>query len=827
MIGPMGVAVRYRYLAGLRRGWRSWAVLAVVSGLAAGLALTAIADARRTSSALPRAMRSARAADAQVSGDATKAGGTAANAYADAVSGLPDVTAATRVTAFFMARITPEGAFDTDLLSGHALGFVRTVDEGEALNQARVVQGRSAVADRPDEITINRVLADAAGWRVGQVVDDVRLFGLADLDADLEPDPTKGTPVRLHVVGLVEPIDDVLAGGESIPRAFLTPAFVDRHPNSLGYLVEDVALRDGADGVERFRAEVAEVAAARGLQPMITSSRDGLRDAQSGLRPQVVAIWLLGLVLLAVVALLAGQAIGRQVQLQEPDLPELRALGMTRSQRRGLGVLHGLTVAVGAAAVAVITAAAFSVVTPLGSARAFEWDRGFRLDVPALAIGAIAIVVLLTAASAVSATRVSRRAEAVPGTGSPSGGADRPSRAVELAAGAGAPPAFVVGMRMALQPGRGRTAAPVRSVMTSIALAVALVVATAGFAVDLQRLVSTPPLYGVGWDAAVGTVFGRIPDDVLSELAAQPGVAATAGLALGSLTIGGKDVPAWGVDLVEGTIFPTIEQGRLPQSTAELVLGRSTSQRLGLPVGAGVVVDAPSGSQPMTVVGIATFPQLGLERYRETSLGDGAASVASLMGPGDGMGRYNYALVRYDETVDRSAAITQLRARTAELGCSDASCVLTDLRPRVLGSYARLRGIWVPALLALAALLVMTLAHGLVTSVRARRHDLAILGALGLSRAQTRRAIVWEALTLSACALLVGIPIGIAGASLAWFAFTRSLGISPGGAVPGAALLVLVGAVVVLAALIGAICSIEATRSRRAAGGLVPALELR
>ena len=127
-----------------------------------------------------------------------------------------------------------------------------------------------------------------------------------------------------------------------------------------------------------------------------------------------------------------------------------------------------------------------------------------------------------------------------------------------------------------------------------------------------------------------------------------------------------------------------------------------------------------------------------------------------------------------------------------------------------------------PALLALGALLMMTLAHGLVTSVRARRHDLAILGALGLSRGQTRRAIVWEAVTLCRCALLVGIPIGIAGASLAWLVFTRSLGITPGSAVPGAALVVLVGAVVVLAALIGAACSIEATRARRAAGGSCP-----
>ena len=87
--------------------------------------------------------------------------------------------------------------------------------------------------------------------------------------------------------------------------------------------MENVALRDGADGLERFRSEVAEVAAAHDFQSMITSSRDGLRDARTLLRPQVVAIWLLGLVLLAVVALLAGQAIGRQVQLHEPDLPEL------------------------------------------------------------------------------------------------------------------------------------------------------------------------------------------------------------------------------------------------------------------------------------------------------------------------------------------------------------------------------------------------------------------------------------------------------------------------------------------------------------------------
>ena len=104
--------------------------------------------------------------------------------------------------------------------------------------------------------------------------------------------------------------------------------------------------------------------------------------------------------------------------------------------------------------------------------------------------------------------------------------------------------------------------------------------------------------------------------------------------------------------------------------------------------------------------------------------------------------------------------------------------------------------------------------------------DLAILSALGLSRAQTRRVIVWEALTLAWVALIIGIPLGIAGANLAWLAFARSLGISPGIAVPGMALAVLVIGVLAAAGLIGLACSVEATRRPRR-GGLCAAPLLR
>ena len=61
----------------------------------------------------------------------------------------------------------------------------------------------------------------------------------------------------------------------------------------------------------------------------------------------------------------------------------------------------------------------------------------------------------------------------------------------------------------------------------------------------------------------------------------------------------------------------------------------------------------------------------------------------------------------------------------------------------------------------LAALAVGTLTHVLLTGVRRRRRDLAVLKALGLTRAQLQGAVAWEATALAAAALLVGDPAGI------------------------------------------------------------------
>jgi ABC-type antimicrobial peptide transport system permease subunit len=61
-----------------------------------------------------------------------------------------------------------------------------------------------------------------------------------------------------------------------------------------------------------------------------------------------------------------------------------------------------------------------------------------------------------------------------------------------------------------------------------------------------------------------------------------------------------------------------------------------------------------------------------------------------------------------------------------------------------------------------------TVAHALVTTVRRRRHDLAVLRSIGFTRRQTRRAIAWQATLIAAVGIVVGVPLGIAAGRLTW-----------------------------------------------------------
>jgi hypothetical protein len=172
---------------------------------------------------------------------------------------------------------------------------------------------------------------------------------------------------------------------------------------------------------------------------------------------------------------------------------------MTRGQLTAAGLLQvGAAAAAGAVAAAGLAIAA-STLMPIGTARLAEPDPGVSVDAAVLAAGAVVIVVLAVARVARSAWRLASGDDGGPAAAARAG---RP-RVAGWLAGAGAPVTAAAGVRLALDPGRGRTAAPIRSALTGAALSVLAVTAAFTFGASLLHLVHTPRLYGQTWDAAV------------------------------------------------------------------------------------------------------------------------------------------------------------------------------------------------------------------------------------------------------------------------------------------------------------------------------------
>ena len=702
----------------LRRYWRSWLFLAFLSAVALSLGVGAAADARRADSALPRALEKGRVADVIVDADQTAIGREAALSLLDEVRALPGVAAASRLGAVNFAVVEEDGTL-TDLAAGSGLGKIVDPAELEEVGRLRYFAGRAPRPGTAEEVVVNPELLTATGWRVGQQVTSLRLFRIEDFDENLEPDPVKGTDVTLTIVGEARRPDELLVEGpERLPQIYLFPAFAAKYPDATYYVNDYIRLTDGAAGIKDFSEAFGELASRDERNSLSFPRRiaDGFDAAQDSVQPQITAVWLFAAVTFAAGIMLAGQAISRQQLGQNRDLRDLRALGLTPRQLRWLVTMHGWSVAAMTTVICVILALLSSLFTPVGSTHSFEPDPGLRVDATTLGIGAAVTFVALAVASYLSAcrlTNVARRHDPM------SVRAERPSRVVLALGRIGLPPTVVTGSRFALQPGTGRTATPVRSVLASVALAVTVLVVAMSFSAYVDHLVHTKHEYGWDWDAGISNPFGSIPDDGGEAFRGLPRVTAYAAYTQGQLQIGAEQVPAVGIDQVDGIIFPTLEWGRVPQSDTDIVLGRLTMRDIDASVGDQIEVGTPAGPRPMTIVGVATFPSIGARRFTTTSLGRGAATVSSVLpAPKDDIGgTYSGVFLRVDPA-DRAGGIEEIEQLAAEFGCAEG-CFVTDARPEELNGYAKLGDLWVPFAIALGLLLTVSLAHGIATTARA------------------------------------------------------------------------------------------------------------
>ncbi|MGH2793235.1 MAG: FtsX-like permease family protein [Actinomycetota bacterium] len=787
-------------------------------GVAGGAVIGALAGARRTDTAYPRMRAATGAGDVLISVEEQ-----GAEPFYEEVGRLPAVEAiGVAVGLDLLLEAGPPAVDDAigDFLPALAAADGRLLTE---VARPRVTAGRLPRQDRPDEAFANRFLA-AEGVDVGSTL-EVRIGATTEED----PKATAGPVRRVTVVGTGILPNEVLpiAVNDSFPTLFVTAAFYRQYAGP-AYAAFDGAfarLRPGTDAA-LFRTSVSFVfdryPHLGGL--FYSSEEERTAIVQRAVRPQVVALQLFAILSALTILLTVGQALARQLYGDASDYPTMRALGMTQRQLFVVGMLRAGAVATGAAVIAVVFAIGASPLMPLGTARLAEPDPGISVDTPLLALGALAMIVLVLLTQAVPAL-FRARARATVGAADPLV-VQRSSRVAAALARSGAPAAMTTGVRMAVDPGRGRTSAPVRSAIAGTILAIAALAATVTFSSSLDRLVETPHLYGQNWDVTVDAGFGTIPiEPAAKRLRDLPEVAAFSGGLLGELDIQGSSevlpITTIGIDPIEGNVAPTMLEGRAPRTTDEIALGTTTLRDVRRRVGQTLGVVTEAGPRTMKIVGRAVFPQFGLGSFTPTGLGDGALTTAAGLHP-EADGSYNVVLVRLRPGAPADAADRVFHATVDGISECDAGfCGSSrDIRPGDVTNYARIRSTPVVLSGLLTILAVAAIAHALITSVRRRARELAVLKTMGFVRRQIYGAVAWQASTLAAVSLAIGVPAGILAGRAVWTSFAGRLGVAREIVVP--ITVILLG---VVAALV--VANIAATFPGARAARLQPAVVLR
>lgn len=608
----------------------------------------------------------------------------------------------------------------------------------------------------------------------------------------------------MRIVGIVAAPGDFPAVGASsaFGSIYVTPAFVRSNgirpsPDNATLLIK---FRKGPGERAAFLRQMR--AAGLGGVDIPAVQQVQTAETQSLIRVESQALWALCVLTGLAGLVILGQLLARQAHLGSADFPVLRALGFSRAQLLWVGIARAALMGTTAACVAVPVAVLLSPLTPIGLARIAEPDPGIAVDAAPLALGAALIALLTVLASLVPAWTAARAAAIRPDV--PWAGRGRSPARTSQFAWAWRSPAAAAGVRMALQPGRGRTAVPVRSAIFGASISVAALTASLVFAASLGQLLDTPRLSGFAWDAYVSVGGGQ--SHAAAALRADPKIASYSRGGFQDVRIGRIGVMALATGGT-GSSGPVIAAGRAPAGGDEVALGASTMHSAGTAIGRTVslVLDPDGGHQGpvrMRVVGTVIMPP---SPYQVVSPGAGAAmtlpGLARIeLGAAQQPGGLPF-LVRFAPGVSSAAGLS---AVTSDIKNLPHPVVEAADRPANVTSLARIAGL--PALLSglLALIALGALVHTLVSSTRRRRRDLAILKTLGFLRGQVRRAVAWQATTITAIGLLAGLPAGIAGGRWAWRFFAARLGVLPEPAVPLTAVFLAILGALILANLIAA-----------------------
>jgi ABC-type lipoprotein release transport system permease subunit len=778
------------FRAELRRRWRAWLALALIVGAFAGVVEAAAAGARRTDAAYPSLLAWSDAPDVLLYSFAGKSA-TFGHFSARAAANLPQADRSAIVAGYDVATPAAAEVFapETDAVPSRFW-------------HRRILSGRLPDPARPGEVNISFTLAQAAHLGTGDTL-HVRLVTSAG----------RTVPVSLRIVGVdAAPAEFPPQTGTGTDVVWATPAFYRAHESGLD-MSSGVALRlrHGAADLPAVQRELSRLAGGKFVQVYPLAAQ--AVNTEHSIHLQAVALWLVAGLLAMISLLVLWQLLARMSFLDSVEYRTLRTLGISRHTLLAIGLLRAAMIGVAGAAAGAVAALAVSPVLPVGLARVAEPYPGVHADGLVFGLGVAAAVLVTVAATAWPTWRAASAAPAHPAPAS-AAGLRKPQFSARLTAGIRSVTAML-GIRLALQPGAGRTAVPVRSTVASAVVGVAALTGALVFSASLGHLLATPRLYGVTWDAFVSNTQQRGISAAANSLGRRPSVTAwSAGYSGFPLSIRG--VRADGIAMLPGhhaALLPVTLQGHLPRRPGEIAVGERTLAAIHAHVGQTIKVSLGGFRPgPLRIVGTAVFPTLS----DVLGLGQGAvltvAGLRRLLPPGLPAPPLDTLLVRFSPGSGGPSGLNAFAADEARLG---PFAVQGPATPTDLVNFGQVQDL--PQLLgiALSLLALVTIVHLLLTSVRRRRRDFAVLRSIGLTRGQVRSAISWQACTLTAVALGLGIPAGVVCGRVAWQLFAGQLGIMPVVVLP-VILVLVVPAALALAMAVAAVPGESAARARPA-----------
>ena len=802
----------YRFRAALGRSWGGYLSLVLLIGSVGGLAMGSVAGARRTQSSYPAYLASTNPSDLDVGFVSQSTASSGVGGLKNQLAHLPYVK---HVASYFELLVSPVRSNGTiDSSNAFVTGSTQAIGSANGLffkqDRVTVVEGRMANPARDNEFVTDSETARLAGWHLNETIP----FGAFTLAQAATGDSTIKAHLRFaaKLVGIVVFNDHAVVHDDVdhfVSYALFTPTLTRSLIASAAFwpfVLYGLQLDHGSHDLAAVEREIIGLIP-RGSQYNFYVPSVIEAEVQRAVKPETIALWVFGAIAALATLLIASQAIGRQLRADDDDLDVLRALGATPTMAMTDGLIGVLGAVIVGSFLAVSVAVGLSLLAPIGAVREVDLSPGIAFDWDVASVGvAVLIVGLGVLALALAywraSGRITRQRRRIGGSG---------SRIVGAAVSSGLAAPAIVGLGFAVDPGRGRTAVPVRSALFGTALAVLMVVATLTFGSSLQTLVSHPALYGWNWSYAFEqTSGGNVPPQVRGLLNHSPDVAGWTGFSFASAQIDGQTVPIL-AGSVHAEVTPPILTGHALEANDQIVLGSATLAQLHERVGDRVIAsygspkDAPFYVPPtsLVIVGTATMPAIGGSGSLHPSMGTGAlvsngiqpaAMIRATTSPYPTLNGPTMVVVRLRDRVSPEAGLAALQ-RIADVGTKALAAVpngqgggtivvLPVQHPAEIVNYRSMGATPTILVSGLAVGAIVALGLTLVASVRRRRRDLALLKTLGFTRRQLGATVAWQASVVAVIGTIVGAPVGVVLGRWLWILFAHEIYAVPDPTVP-------------------------------------------